>query len=181
MFQVVKHLIYSVALSCKSLLLVYGRVFIHPISDAFHRTGVQRAETAEEADRRLFQRDMLFFCDYVPPQTCRTKIGSRTCLDAGGEKFDACFKFSGGHRFFKSDCRNAAEESSLVVEWQYGIVRAIPRVCVLFFDIADVGDDVDIFCPSGFSRFEFSGRLGTGYPNRTGDGLADCYSCEPAF
>ncbi|GAX17861.1 hypothetical protein FisN_18Hu064 [Fistulifera solaris] len=136
---------------------------------------LQSVEPVEDADSNLFQRGLL--CEYVPPNSCRTNIGRGTCLDADGEKFDACFKAGAGHVFFKSDCRDAAESTSNSVGWQYGALRAIPRVCVIFFDHAVVGDDVDIYCPGGFSRFEISGRIGTGFPNRTGDGLFDCYSC----
>lgn len=141
-------------------------------------------EAAEEKSQNLFQRSLQLtgVCDpLVPdpddPKECRTIVGRGICLDAAGENFNGCFKYGGLHGFSKNDCRDVAEANAKTVGWQYGAAGRIPRVCVLFFDEVDVDGRVTNLCPTDFSRFGLSGRLGTGFPTQTGDGVFECYSC----
>lgn len=156
--------------------------------------------TAVERDsQHLFQRNLQplsGFCDAIfpdpdpdsspttspssapsdAPRECRTVVGRGICQDSAGELFNACFKYGGLRR--QNECRAAAEASGKAVGWQYGVVGTVPGVCVLFFDEADVDSRVTDLCPSNFNRFGLSGRLGTGYPTRTGTGVPECHSCE---
>ncbi|GAX24497.1 hypothetical protein FisN_18Lh050 [Fistulifera solaris] len=142
------------------------------------------AQADDDNDRNRFQRSLQLtgVCDPIPPganpRVCRTVIGTGICLDANGENFNACFKYGGLHGFTKTDCRDVAEANGKAVGWQYGAVGLIPRVCVLFFDEVDVDGRVTNLCPSDFSQFGLSGRLGTGFPKQTADGIFECYSCE---
>lgn len=140
----------------------------------------------KEESRNLFQRSLQLtgVCDPnqpdpgTEPRECRTIVGRGVCQDSAGENFNACFKYGGLHGFSKLDCRDTAEANGKTVGWQYGAAGVIPRVCVLLFDESDVDGRVSNLCPEDFSQFGFSGRLGSGFPTQTGDGIFECYSCE---